>query len=193
MILPPDLDPAAAIPRLTTALETGAVAVVLLQRASAAPPQAWQDALSLLLPVIRRYDIAFLLDGQPELAAAYDCDGVQISDFDAIRKTRKLIGPDRSLGFACGDSRHLAMEAGEEGVDYVAFDPDPEVLGWWAAVMTLPCVALPATDPAMMLALATSGAEFLALGSGFWADPRPDAVVINDILTLLASVPAAEA
>jgi thiamine-phosphate pyrophosphorylase len=32
-----------------------------------------------------------------------------------------LLGPHAQIGVTCHDSRHLAMEAGEAGADYVAF------------------------------------------------------------------------
>ncbi len=34
---------------------------------------------------------------------------------------RKLLGPDLALGVTCHGSRDLAMQAGEDGADYVAF------------------------------------------------------------------------
>src|SRR3546814_13873884 len=58
-------------------------------------------------------------------------------------------------GVTCHDSRHLAMEAGEAGADYVAFGafyptttkdsmhrPDPAILGWWSTLFEIPCVAI---------------------------------------------------
>ena len=37
------------------------------------------------------------------------------------REARKLMGPDLTLGVTCKGSRDLAMQAGEDGADYVAF------------------------------------------------------------------------
>ena len=65
-----------------------------------------------------------------------------------MRGRGKLLGPDRTLGITCHDSRHLAMEAGEVGADYVAFGAffptatkaaqhraDPEMLAWWSEMI----------------------------------------------------------
>ena len=39
----------------------------------------------------------------------------------ASPKRARLLGRDAQIGRTCHDSRHLAMEAGEQGADYVAF------------------------------------------------------------------------
>ena len=68
---------------------------------------------------------------------------------------RARLLPKAIVGVTCHDSRHLAMEAGEAGADYVAFgaffptqtkepktQADIELLRWWAEIMVVPCVAI---------------------------------------------------
>ena len=70
-------------------------------------------------------------------------------------EARALMGPDAMLGVTCKGSRDLAMQAGEDGADYVAFGAffpsgtkdvtrfiDPEILHWWSELMELPCCAI---------------------------------------------------
>jgi thiamine-phosphate pyrophosphorylase len=63
----------------------------------------------------------------------------------------------------CHDSRHLAMEAGEAGADYVAFGAfyptttkevahraDPALLGWWSTCSRSPALRSAASRPPML-------------------------------------------
>ena len=79
---------------------------------------------------------------------------------------RRALGPERSLGAACGLSRHAAIEAGEAEVDYVSFAGTEagllEIIGWWAEVMTPPVVAEGVSTPDAAAALADAGADFVA-------------------------------
>src|SRR4030095_10584295 len=67
-------------------------------------------------------DVAFIVNDSVSLAKRLDADGVHLgqSDGDA-RKARAILGPSKQIGVTCHASRHLAMEAGEAGADYVAF------------------------------------------------------------------------
>jgi thiamine-phosphate pyrophosphorylase len=73
------------------------------------------------------------------------------------------------------------MTAAEEGADYVAFGAffptatkdagyraDPELLRWWAEVMTVPCVAIGGITVDNAALLVDAGADFLAVVSGVW-------------------------
>src|SRR5690606_9347088 len=96
-------------------------------------------------------------------------------------KARKLVGPDAIVGVTCHDSRHLAMEAGEAGADYVAFgafhptdtkDPkakaEADLLTWWQQMMELPCVAIGGITTDNAAPLVRAGADFLAVSAGVW-------------------------
>jgi thiamine-phosphate pyrophosphorylase len=74
--------------------------------------------------------------------------------------------------------------AGESAAEIAADSADPEaddafpdeaaptfeaVLEWWQAMIEVPCVALDALDEKDCAALAEAGADFVALGAGFWS------------------------
>ena len=95
----------------------------------------------------------------------------------------------RILGITCHDSRHLAMEAGEAGADYVAFGsffptttkevrhrPEPVILSWWAALFELPCVAIGGITPFNTAPLVTAGADFIAACGSVWNGDEAAAV-----------------
>ena len=96
-----------------------------------------------------------------------------------IREARALLGPAAQIGKTCHDSRHLAMEAGEAGADYVAFGafyptttkpshyrPDPSILTWWSTLFEIPCVAIGGITPDNAKPLVDAGADFLAVVPG---------------------------
>ncbi len=67
-------------------------------------------------------DVAFIVNDSMSLAKRLGADGVHLGQSDGdIREARALLGPAAQIGKTCHDSRHLAMEAGEAGADYVAF------------------------------------------------------------------------
>jgi thiamine-phosphate pyrophosphorylase len=97
------------------------------------------------------------------------------------REARKILGPSVQIGVTCHDSRHLAMEAGEAGADYVAFGafyptttketlyrPDPSILSWWVTVFELPCVAIGGITAENAAPLVAAGADFLAVSGAVW-------------------------
>jgi thiamine-phosphate pyrophosphorylase len=97
------------------------------------------------------------------------------------REARDTLGPGVQIGVTCHDSRHLAMEAGEAGADYVAFGafyptttketehrPEPVILSWWSAVFELPSVAIGGITPANAAPLIAAGADFLAVSGSVW-------------------------
>ena len=149
-------------------------------------------ACDTLRPIAQAAGAAFLLNDRPDLAAELGCDGVHVGQDDApYAAARRIVGPDRIVGVTCHDSRHLAMEAGEAGADYVAFgaffptatkEPktkaDIELLQWWAEAMVVPVVAIGGITVENAPALIAAGADFLAVSAGVWEHPDgPEAAV----------------
>lgn len=136
-------------------------------------------------------DTAFIVNDSVALAKRLGADGVHLgqSDGDA-REARDILGPSVQIGVTCHDSRHLAMQAGEDGADYVAFGafyetttkpshyrPDPKILSWWSAVFELPCVAIGGITPDNGRPLVEAGADFLAVCQAVWGADDPGAAV----------------
>lgn len=199
LVTPPDLANEAAIkdfaPRLAAALDAGDVASVLL-RAADLPAPAAHRAAEVLCPLVQSRDVAFVVDGAPELAAACDCDGVHLAAGEmAVGAARAVIGPEAIVGVACDRSRHDAMVAAETGADYVAFGtwnaaPEAalrELLAWWQETMVVPCVAMGAADLDDAAALARAGADFLALDDAVWRHPVGVAEAVAQITVALAA------
>jgi len=143
-------------------------------------------------------EVAFIVNDSIALAKRLGADGVHLGQDDGDpREARDLLGPDAQIGVTCHDSRHLAMEAGEAGVDYVAFGafyptetkatehrPDPSILGWWSTLFELPCVAIGGITPANAAPLIAAGADFLAVSGAVWNDPEGPAAAIRKFAAL---------
>ena len=128
-------------------------------------------------------DVAFIVNDDMGLAKRIGADGVHLGQNDGDpREARSLLGPTAQIGVTCHDSRHLAMEAGEAGADYVAFGaffptstkethhrPDPAILSWWATLFEIPSVAIGGITPGNGRSLVEAGADFLAVCSSVWA------------------------
>lgn len=144
------------------------------------------------------HDVAFIVNDDMALAKRLGADGVHLGQGDGDpREARALLGPAAQIGVTCHNSRHLAMEAGEAGADYVAFGAfyptqtkdvthhaEPALLSWWSTLFELPCVAIGGITPANAAPLVAAGADFLAVSGAVWAGD--EARAIADFATVLA-------
>jgi thiamine-phosphate pyrophosphorylase len=187
------------LPRFERALKVADVACLLI----AAPAESRdEDVRAIAEPLIRAAqarDVAALLSGRAALAKTLGGDGVHLdlraaSAGDAMRAyrdARKALAEDAIVGALCPPERHLAMELGEAGADYVGFDlaapGAAETIAWWGEMMTVPCVAFGAIDPAAAASLARNGADFIAPEPDAWSRVDSD----GDSGSLLAALEAA--
>lgn len=184
LISPPQL-PDNFAEQLDAALSTGLVAAFQL-RLKDVPDEVIIAACAELMPICARHDVALILNDRMDLAHQVGADGVHLGQGDGDTKAaRALLGPGVQIGVTCHDSRHLAMDAGEKGADYVAFGafyptdtketthrPDPSILGWWTTLFEIPCVAIGGITPDNAKPLIDAGADFLAVSSAVWSHPE---------------------
>lgn len=177
-LLPPGFEDGFA-----AALDAGDVACVQL-RLKDAPPDAVKRAISSLMPIAQARSVAFLLNDDAPLAAEMGCDGAHLGQSDGDHAGARMLLSGKILGITCHDSRHLAMNAGEMGADYVAFGAffptatketqhvaDLELLAWWSEVMEVPSVVIGGITAANCAPLVQAGADFLAVVGAVWNDP----------------------
>jgi thiamine-phosphate pyrophosphorylase len=190
------------LPRFETALKVADIACLLI----AAPDTASDaDVRAIAEPLIRAAqarDVAALLGGRAGLAKTLGADGVHldlrsVSAGDAMRAyrdARKTLDEDAIVGALCPAERHLAMELGEAGADYVGFDiAAPEAaatIAWWGEMMTVPCIAFGSIDPAAAAALAREGADFIAPEPDAWSRVDSDEESGNALAALQAAIRA---
>lgn len=184
LVTPPALEPAAFAPKLAEALDAGDVACVQLRLKDCSDDDV-RRACDVLRPIAQDREVAFILNDHPLLARESGCDGVHVGQKDTpYEQARRIVGKDAIVGVTCHDSRHLAMEAGEAGADYVAFGAffptttktadhkaEPELLQWWSELMEVPCVAIGGITADNCAPLVKAGADFLAVVNAVWGHP----------------------
>ena len=188
---------------LISPLDVGGAFPERLQRALAAGPVAafqfrvkgvdQHEAARLAEPlqaICAKRDVAFIVNDDIALARRLCADGVHLGQQDGtVADAREALGPKAQIGVTCHASRHLAMEAGEAGADYVAFGAfhpsttkdsghraEPDLLRWWSRLMEVPCVAIGGITPGNARPLAEAGADFVAVSGAVWNGDGAEAV-----------------
>ena len=188
LISPPQVD--GGFPdRLARALDAGPVAAFQYRVKGLDPHQA----AKLAEPLQRTCadgGVAFIVNDSIALAKRLGADGVHLGQSDgSVAEARGALGRAAQIGVTCHASRHLAMEAGEAGADYVAFGsffpsmtkasehrPQIDLLTWWQALFELPCVAIGGITPGNCEPLVRAGADFLAVSDAVWGGDEAAAV-----------------
>lgn len=146
-------------------------------------------------------EVAFIVNDSVALAKRLGADGVHLGQEDGtVAEARQRLGRDAQIGVTCHDSRHLAMEAGEAGADYVAFGaffpsstketkhrPEPELLTWWSTLFELPCVAIGGITADNCAGLVQAGADFLAVSQAVWGGD--EATGVQRLTSAIRSAP----
>ncbi|MGC4251253.1 MAG: thiamine phosphate synthase [Sphingobium sp.] len=197
LISPPAID-AAFVDSLAAAFDGGEVAAFQL-RLKGMDDHAIAQAAEPLQRLCADRKVAFIVNDSIALAKRLGADGVHLGQSDGDpREARRVLGPSVQIGVTCHDSRHLAMEAGEAGADYVAFGafyptttketlhrPDPSILSWWTTLFELPCVAIGGITAANAAPLIAAGADFLAVSGAVWnhaEGPRAGVAAFSPVL-----------
>jgi thiamine-phosphate pyrophosphorylase len=180
----------------------GAFPARLVRALDAAPVAAFQyrvkgldqhEAARLAEPlqtICADRDVAFIVNDSISLAKRIGADGVHLGQEDGtVEEARNVLGRDAQVGITCHASRHLAMEAGDAGADYVAFGAffptttkqvkvtaDVGLLEWWQSLFEIPCVAIGGITPQNCAPLISAGADFLAVSGAVWNGDESAAV-----------------
>ena len=185
--------------RLARALDAAEVAAFQFRVKDVAE----HDAVRLAEPLQRicgDRDVAFIINDSVGLAKRVGADGVHLGQDDGtVADARARLGREAQIGVTCHASRHLAMEAGEAGADYVAFGAffpsttkdtrhvaEADLLQWWSALFELPCVAIGGITAQNCAPLVKAGADFLAVSHAVWGGDE-----VAGIQALTASINAA--
>ena len=200
LVVPPSGDPAGLADPIAQALQAADVAAVLVSL-TGDDERALLNGLKALAPSVQSAGAALVLEGRADLVARAGADGAHLDGVDDLSAAVPTLKPDRIAGCGGLGTRHDAMLAAEAGADYVMFgEPDEnghrpsfdaviERIEWWAEVFQIPCVGF-AAHPDEIAALATAGADFVAVGKFVFDDPRGPAAAMKDAQALL-SIPEA--
>jgi thiamine-phosphate pyrophosphorylase len=143
-----------------------------------------------LQAICAAHDVAFVVNDDVSLAKRLGADGVHLGQDDGdVREARERLGREVQIGVTCHASRHLALEAGEAGADYVAFGaffpsqtkpsehrPDMSMIQWWSEMVEIPSVAIGGITPENCTPLIEAGVDFLAVSHAVWGGDEAAAV-----------------
>jgi thiamine-phosphate pyrophosphorylase len=177
--------------RLERALDAGKGVVTAFQFRVKGLDQ--HDAAALAEPlqeICAAREVAFIVNDDISLAKRLKADGVHLGQGDGDpRDAREELGREAQIGVTCHGSRHLALEAGEAGADYVAFGAffpsttketehaaDTALLEWWHEMVEIPSVAIGGITPANCKPLIEAGADFLAVSGAIWSGNEVEVV-----------------
>lgn len=175
--------------RLVRALDAGPVAAFQFRVKGVDEHEAARLAAPLQ-EICAARDVAFIVNDSISLAKRIKADGVHLGQDDGtVEEARQRLGREAQIGVTCHNSRHLAMEAGEAGADYVAFGAffptttkqteyhaEPELLTWWQELMEIPCVAIGGITPDNCKPLVEAGADFIAVSGAVWNGDEAEAI-----------------
>ncbi len=181
LISPPNINVNEFIFSLDDVLNTGLVSCFQLRLKNVKDEDIIESSKALK-PICNKYHVPFILNDRLDLVNKVEADGVHLGEDDgSILEARKLLGPKAIIGASCYNSKHLAMEAAEEGADYVAFgaffdtitkDPktkaDMNIIKDWTLISNIPCVAIGGINSSNCKELVDAGADFIAVVGSIW-------------------------
>ena len=197
LILPEGEDLSARAAMLEGALKGGDVASVILPQYGLDDAQ-FQKHAETLVPIVQEAGAAALIAGDTRVAGRVKADGMHVTGgAQDLRDVVEKFTPQFIVGGGNATDRHKALEIGEVQPDYIFFgkiggDIKPEahpknlaLAEWWASMVAIPCIVLGGMDPQSALAVAETGAEFVALDKAVFADPAQAPHVVAAVNALL--------
>ncbi|MEH6825149.1 MAG: thiamine phosphate synthase [Motiliproteus sp.] len=108
------------IAKVSAALRGGARVIQYRDKSSDNAAQLRQARA--LVALCQRFECPLIINDDPQLALASGAAGVHLGQGDSnLAHARALLGTDAIIGITCHDSLELALQAQQQGADYVAF------------------------------------------------------------------------
>jgi len=184
LISPPEIELAKFAQSLELSLKTGLIPAFQLRLKNYETPQLKKISQELK-KICDDHNCLFILNDYFDIAMEIGASGVHVgADDEKIAKIRLKAPENFLIGASCYDSRHLAMEAGEQGANYISFGaffesptkisrgkPTLEILEWANEMLNLSIVAIGGINADNCQKLVKSGADFLAVISYIWQHP----------------------
>lgn len=129
-------------------------------------------------------------DCEPRLVQHLKADGIHIARAAPVKALRATFKAE-SIGVFAATSRHIAMEAAEEGADYIAFAQKAQVegeplIGWWHDIFEVPTVAFDPVSPEDLATLLPQKPDFIRPMDDMWTSPAAATKTITALLQGMA-------
>ena len=194
LISPPQIELKDFSLKLEKALKTGLVPSFQLRLKNYSPLEIKKFSQEIK-KICDDNNCLFLLNDFYEIALEVGASGVHVGiDDKKISQIRQNSPKNFIIGASCYDSKHLAIEAGERGADYISFGaffatktkisrgkPSVEILAWASEMLNLPIVAIGGINDQNCVDLVKNGADFLAVISYVWQHPLGVEVALKNL------------
>ena len=146
------------------------------------------DLLQAITNKLQSLGLAVLANGATETK----CDGVHLNALeDDVKLARQTLGKESIVGAFCGASRHMAMQAAEDGADYIAlsqntFTSGEPIIGWWADLFEIPCVAFDPVEIDKLDILLPQKPDFIRPPDSMWASPEEARRIVSGLMQRMA-------
>lgn len=194
----PDLD--AFTRELESALDAGDVAALQIRLKDLSDYDLIAVA-KVIAPIAQDRGVAVLMNDRVPLVKSLKLDGVHIGQSDMpLKEARALLGKEAMIGVTCHNSRDLAMDAAENGADYVAFGAfyptttkevehmaDFETLSIWQESIEIPCVAIGGITAENAGDVAAAGADFIAVSGAVWNHPQGASAGVKALIAAMSA------
>jgi len=136
-----------------------------------------------ILLICEKHRVAFILNDYADLAIEIGAGGVHVGvDDENILNIKKKSPKGFIVGASCYDSKHLAIDAVEQGADYISFgaffesstkksrgNPGLDIITWANEVLNVPVVAIGGINDKNCTSLIDNGVDFVAVISCIWS------------------------
>jgi len=152
--------------------------------------------------ICKDYNCQLILNDYPNIALSLELDGVHLGKDDAkIAEVRKQVPDSFTIGASCYNSKHRAMQAGEDGANYLAFGAffptttkkieyyaNVELLQWATELLNLPIVAIGGINANNCCDLVANKADFLAVISFVWQHSLGEKVALQQLHSAINNI-----
>jgi len=201
LISPPQINLKEFAKELDVVLKTAMVPVFQLRLKDCEKNIVKKNAQELI-KICKQNNCLFILNDDLNLALELGADGVHlgIDDWHKFNEISTIKSQHKHfiIGASCYDSKHLAMQAGESGADYISFgaffasktkiskgNPDIDLLDWAIEMLNLPVVGIGGINSQNCHELIKHKIDFIALISFIWQHPKGSSQAIKEIYDLL--------
>jgi thiamine-phosphate pyrophosphorylase len=187
----------ASIDAVTKAMSGGDIASVLLAQFDASE-DTFRDWCEKAVPIVQAANAAAVVVDDTQGAGRAKADGIHISgDVTALAEAVSKFQHRMIIGAGVANSRHDAMELGEEQPDYLFVGrldgdnqpaPNPrslELAEWWSSMIEIPCISMGGSSVECVIEVAQAGPEFVALCAAIFGkglDPAAQVALANKLL-----------
>ena len=140
--------------------------------------------------IVKKNNVKFLINDKPILSKKIGADGCHIGQQDLnIKKSRKILGKNKIIGVTCHNSKKLAIEAKNNGADYIAFGSffksvtkktpfraNLTILRWTKKKINIPTVAIGGINNSNYKKILSSGANYIACSGYIWNNKKLDPI-----------------